>query len=226
MIKKRKPWQLENFWLFVCLSALFLVYPHAAQATIARYLLDLIFSGSILLAVYSQSHLPGLARKGYVSIGIAAAVSTWLPTSSGSVHVVTALLYTAFFGISVIAYCHQLLTDDDVDADTILGACCGYLLLGLFFATLYAVIYYFDPKAFSLPEDSSDSIFYHLSYFSFVTLTTLGYGDILPATPTTQMLAAYEAVVGQIFVTVVVAAIVGAHVSNRDRYKGDANSVK
>ena len=94
-----------------------------------------------------------------------------------------------------------------VTADRIVAAMCAYLFLGMFWATLFALIHEFVPAAFHFPEGTS----VHptdFTYFSFVTLTTLGYGDITPVSPLARSLAYMEAVFGQIFIAVVIARLV------------------
>lgn len=102
-----------------------------------------------------------------------------------------------------------------VTLDTICAALCTYLLIGIIFASAYSLLELYDTKAFNTPgsvpfsERSEDSI-----YFSFVTLTTLGYGDITPASPGARTLAMFEAILGQFFLTVLVAWLVGLYIAS------------
>jgi hypothetical protein len=95
----------------------------------------------------------------------------------------------------------------------ILAAVTVYLLIAFSFATIYNVAFQFDFRSFRLPEwiaaGSAEVLRTEMIYFSLVTLATLGYGDILPSSPFTQMLAVLEAVTGQFFMTVLVAWLVG-----------------
>ena len=101
----------------------------------------------------------------------------------------------------------------EVTTNTILGSVCVYLLLALAWAVSYVLLQAFDGNAFSLPaSDAARTQRGHLVgdmstfvYYSFVTLTTMGYGDILPVSHTARGLATCEAVVGQIYLTVLVA---------------------
>jgi uncharacterized membrane protein len=101
--------------------------------------------------------------------------------------------------------------------DSIFATVAAYLLLALLFAQLYLCLVTWDPASFSLPVDAVDRpdrlLQSDMTYFSLVTLATVGYGDILPATPTARMLAMFEAVVGQFYVAVVVALFVGMYSS-------------
>jgi hypothetical protein len=104
-----------------------------------------------------------------------------------------------------------------------------YLLIGFAWATLYGGVYMADPAAFDIPttlsaaSKSAESMVQDersgLFYFSFVTLSTLGYGDITPVSPVAMALATMEAIVGQLFLVVVVAATVAKSVAQDQRTK-------
>jgi hypothetical protein len=98
--------------------------------------------------------------------------------------------------------------------DSILGAVCGYLFLGLAWAVLYSLIEGFRPGSFEISPklvtggEVTRPLPHVLTYFSFVTLTTVGYGDINPVSPATRTLAWMEAVTGQFYLAVIVAGLV------------------
>ena len=100
-----------------------------------------------------------------------------------------------------------------VTLDVILAAVTVYLLIAISFATIYNIAFQFDFRSFRLPEwieaGPAEVLRTEMIYFSLVTLATLGYGDILPSSPFTQMLAVLEAVIGQFFMAVLVAWLVG-----------------
>src|SRR5215813_9047833 len=117
--------------------------------------------------------------------------------------------------IMVLAY---IFRSPRVTLDVMLAAMTAYLLIALSFAALYTLVFHLDPQSFRLPEwikgESIEAVSTDMIYFSLVTLATLGYGDILPSSPFTQMLAVLEAVIGQFFMTVVVAWLVGMFISH------------
>ena len=101
-----------------------------------------------------------------------------------------------------------------VDLDRLMGSLCIYLLLGVLWAAYYALLQLLDPNAFHYTATPAQALpASHFLYHSFVTLTTLGYGDIVPVSPLARTAAYLEAVVGQIYLTVLVASLVGRHVS-------------
>lgn len=89
----------------------------------------------------------------------------------------------------------------------------AYLLIGLLFALLYTVIARADPTLFVPVQDLDERN--GLFYFSFVTLTTIGYGDITPAADWVRSIAVLEGLTGQIFLVVLVARLVGMEIAQR-----------
>ena len=99
-----------------------------------------------------------------------------------------------------------------VDANRLTGAVCVYLLLGVSIGLLNILVYKFAPDAFrGLSGDSTQWHGLDLLYYSFVTMTTLGYGDITPVAPMAKALAYLAAVVGQLYVAILIGALVGLY---------------
>jgi hypothetical protein len=92
-----------------------------------------------------------------------------------------------------------------VTTDSVMGAACAYLLFGICFALIYATVGQFTPHGFFGAGKSPTSDFL---FFSFTTLTTVGYGNLIPANPVGQSLSMVEALSGQIYLVVVVARLV------------------
>lgn len=129
--------------------------------------------------------------------------------STGLLHLVLLLL---FFGSLTYSCAHRVLfRGGHIDSNKIFGGIAIYLLLGLVWSMLYLIVLELIPEsihgiAFNSWEDS----FYQVTYFSYVTLTTLGYGDISPTHPITQALAYLEAISGTFYMAIVVASLIGA----------------
>jgi hypothetical protein len=108
----------------------------------------------------------------------------------------------------------QVLFSGVIDRNTIVGAVCIYLLMGVIWALLYMFVAQFVPDAFSgIRQDIWHANFTNTIYFSFVTLTTLGYGDITPVAPISRFLVYMEAIVGVFYMAILVASLIGARVS-------------
>lgn len=119
-----------------------------------------------------------------------------------------------FFLVIVVSLIRQIATARRVSTGVILGSVAGYLLLGLLFSIFIIFIMQNDPGSFSAPPKQASETEESIStsvpvYFSFVTLATLGYGDIVPLKPYTRSLATLIAVTGQFYIAVIVALLVG-----------------
>ena len=111
----------------------------------------------------------------------------------------------------------RVLFTGTIDGNKIVGAICIYLLLGLIWAILYLFIAEMSPGAFNGVDQAPwlDN-FATAIYFSFVTITTLGYGDISPVLPLARFLVFMEAVVGVFYMAILVASLIGVSLSDRD----------
>ena len=120
-------------------------------------------------------------------------------------------------GVSLIFYCgmayaaaRQVLFIGDIELNTVIGTVAVYLLLGIIWSVLYLIALEFWPAGIKGIEyqDWRDN-FGNTAYFSYVTMTTLGYGDFSPAIPITRALAYLQAITGTFYMAVVVASMVG-----------------
>jgi hypothetical protein len=129
------------------------------------------------------------------------------------------LIPTFFIGYAILTILAGIFRDRRFSLDGVMGALGGYLLIGLAFGHLYCLAEALHPDSFYLagrlgplpagPEQRHSL----LTYYSLVTLTTLGYGDITPQSVPSRTLAWLEAVVGQFYVAVIIAGLVGLRVS-------------
>jgi len=122
----------------------------------------------------------------------------------------TSLLSLLLFLVVVLA---QTLRTGPVTFQRIQGAIAAYLLLGILWATAYALLGDLRPGAFSGPVSLADGPRAYF-YFSFVTLTTVGYGDVLPVHPAARSLAMLEAVTGPLYLAILVARLVSLAVAS------------
>jgi hypothetical protein len=103
-----------------------------------------------------------------------------------------------------------------ISANRIIGAVSLYLLLGVFWAVAYTVVEIANPGSFDgLTVRYGQGWDSDWLYFSFVTMTTLGYGDMLPLSAIARMLAYVQAVFGQFYIAILVAGLVSAYLSRR-----------
>ena len=124
------------------------------------------------------------------------------------------VLLSVFYLFLVIEFFKQLLHAKKVNGAVIVVSLCLYLIIGLFWGGLYCLLQSIHHgQAFSgtLLENAGTNSLYLFNYFSMVTLTTLGYGDITPQIPGAASLCQMEAIVGQFYTAVLVAWLVGMY---------------
>jgi Ion channel len=142
-------------------------------------------------------------------IAIAMDLGSWvLPVAEAWAQGASLLSLLLLLGI-VLA---QTLRRGPITFHRIQGAVAAYLLLGVIWAHAYSLLAILRPGAFSGPVDTADGP-RALLYFSFVTLTTVGYGDVLPVHPVARSLAVLEAVVGPLYLAILVARLVSLAVA-------------
>ncbi len=169
---------------------------------------------------------------GLVLRGLATALAllylgvNWLPIGpSPEIRALAHGSAAAFLVVVATFITRNLWEQRRVGADAIIGALAGYLLLGLIWSAAYALVEVLIPGSFRgletawiPPEGVSTepvgSIQPQLLYFSFVTLTTLGYGDLSPGSPVAASLSVLEAVVGQLYIAVLIARLVALSTTN------------
>lgn len=144
------------------------------------------------------------------------------PLARGTLPIVTDVCGIAFLGATIGGILADIFTRKEITADTVFGASAVYLLIGLWFARAFMLIVHLDPGAFAISdaleielqnEDFRRSGLLH--YFSLITLTTVGYGDIAPVAPIARNLAAVEAVIAQLFIAAVIARLVAMYTTVR-----------
>lgn len=131
------------------------------------------------------------------------------------------IINIAFFSFIVGSLVSQVAKAKTVTVKVILEAINGYLLVGIVFATTIAIIGQYDHTAFSFYGSESPSspvgpsLSKHL-YYTFITMTTVGYGDMLPVAPYARSLATLIAITGQFYLGIIVAMLVGKYASQRN----------
>lgn len=102
--------------------------------------------------------------------------------------------------------------ENEVTIDLIMAAACAYILLGMIWAYAYYFLESFHPDSFSTVENFADDLV-DFNYYSFVTLTTVGYGDVLAITRAARALSIFEAITGQLYLAIMISRLVGLHAS-------------
>jgi hypothetical protein len=182
---------------------------------------------SILLLAGTVVSVSGSRAGKLAAIGIAlpTAVLSVLHGFSGSspMGVARHLLTMVFLGYAIVVMLRFIFGRQRVTTNTICAALCIYLLFGTVWALAYSVTDTFDPDAFRSSIAGTPQAFSQFGigsgqtmpvlYLSFCTLTTLGYGDIVPISPMARVFAVLEAITGQLYLAVLVSRLVGLHIA-------------
>jgi voltage-gated potassium channel len=203
--------RIENSPFFFLLAALLLqmmTVPFFGGELRPSPLLNIIYSVVLACGVWAASG----SRSGLwvaLTIGVPALSLRWAEQFLPVLEVpalIAALVFVSFVTWQLAKAAARQRT---VTADTVCAGLCVYLLAGLAWTYGYALAQVSDPGALAPGPDALETR--DLFYFSFVTLTTLGFGDFVPTSPAARMLVTMEAIFGQLFVAVFIARLVGLH---------------
>lgn len=208
----------DNYiWLLSAMLLLLLVGSLGEQT--GNYLLTRLMGVSmmaiVLVAVWSleRGRIPFSSRAGITILFIVIESSEFFfeRYDMGLLQLGTLLLFTI---VSIVICCRQVLFTGSVDRNKIVGAVCIYMLMGIAWGQAYLMVENIFPG--SIPALSGvhwrDNTGNAL-YFSYVILTSLGFGDIVPAQPLARHLAYLQAITGQFYVAIVVASLIGARLT-------------
>jgi len=151
------------------------------------------------------------------AIGFLTLVSIWLELSNATSELilVSRLLFSfMLFSCFCIVLIKQLLKIKKVNLRFILGPLLGFLYLGIIGGILFETIHFLDIKSFQLVDGFSGYSFY---YFSFISITTVGYGDITPITPPAQSLTLVMNIIGQFYLAIVIGVFVGKYINVKSK---------
>ena len=208
----------EGRFLYLLLTLLcYLLFTPYLQGFFRLRLLYYIFLTITLVAGILAIRVNRAQTVFAVGLAIPMIISIWIAYARPSpfwmlVTGVITLLFLIFITVSIL---HFVFTTQAVTHHVIFAAVSGYLLMGFTWSILYALLELLTPGAFSKAPTIPMAQPGFFIYFSFVTLTTLGYGDITPLTPEAEAMVVGEALIGQIYMTVLMAWLMGLYVSRK-----------
>jgi hypothetical protein len=208
--------------LLVTLIGLLMILSWAAETGHRGPLLRIATSAVLLGGVYAVS-----GRRTHTILGLAVAIPAlvigwawellgwhWLLVSNLALTALFLFLITLFV-LGAVGRREQ------VDADTVLGGVCVYLLFVVAFMYTHGLVEVLSPDSYRLAgsrleiSSTGTSLFVQFFYFSMVTITTLGYGDMVPTGGFARLLCGLEAIFGQLFVAIFIARLVSLYTMNR-----------
>jgi len=209
----------DRFLILVCLilGQLVLV-PILSRFVAAHIFLEMFLTAIVISMLYAISH-----KKGQVIVGMFLAImmlaSLWSQYfyQNKGIAVFGMIAGALFIALVIANLLGFILKAEAVNREIIYAAMLLYLLAALMWAFVYTVIELVDPASFNIDLSRPQEYLSVFQYYSFVTITTLGYGDITPGTEVAKAFSALEAVVGQLYLVVAVAWLVGMYVSKKSK---------
>ena len=156
-------------------------------------------------------------RKPLFIVAVIAFITEWISEwiDASVLHYFSLFVNVIFFQIIVIKLIIQIAKSKKADAGVIFESINGYLMMGLMFVTWIAVSMLYDPGSFNFSVENPTAP--DFTYFTFVTMTTLGYGEITPAVPYAKSLSILISTSGQIYIAVIIAMLVGKYAANQNK---------
>jgi len=220
MLSFKKIWSDDRgfIWLLVIMVLTIIV----AQFSIGRMWAELLFVRfSFLLftiiALASSVFAPAEKRIGYGIAILLFLFSAFLAEiNTPAILFIHGVLITAYMSLIFVLVVKQIMRGGSITVRKILGGVAAYILLGHLWASVYVTIYQINPSAFQMNDDiiSPHESLKQLSYFSFVSLTTIGYGDITAIAPIARAMVILEGLLGQLFPAIFIAKLVSLQIEH------------
>jgi hypothetical protein len=186
------------------------LFPVEHESTVYSITISIMFFAGVLSLEVKRKFMIWIAAGAFVTEWFAEYFElAYLEEISRTTNIV-------FFMLMVVLFLVQIAKNAEVDVGVIIQAVIGYLLLGMLFTILIASIHRHYPEAYNFDMHENFTISDY-NYYSFVTLSTLGYGDISPQIPISKSLAILETIFGQLYLTIIIALLVGKLLSGKSR---------
>ena len=185
---------------------------------VARILIDAFMTAIVVSLAYTISNRKVHLFAG-TFFGLLLLVSLWLPAASQNKWLAASGMAAGAicFAVGMASLLDFIQKSGEVNREVIYASILLYLLAAFMWAFVYTLLELIDPNSFNIVSDQPAELLLMFEYFSLVTITTLGYGDIAPVTQVARSFATLEAIVGQLYLVVAVAWLVGMYVSKRTR---------
>jgi hypothetical protein len=214
--------QYEGNFLYLLVSMILMILVSSTLShmneSLAHLIWELMIMGTLILGVWTLAHdkawfYTGVALSAIIVILVIVAEVS----KTAWIAYLIILCWYVFYLMAFTFTVKAVLMTREITANNIIGAICIFMMAAYLWGMAYNVIAIIEPEAFRGldPAEPISGKFTQLNYFSFVTITTLGFGDISPVLPIAQSLAVLEAMFGQFFIAIFVAGMVGIHVANK-----------
>jgi voltage-gated potassium channel len=198
------------FWLI----ALILLFPYMEIVPFGELIFIVLITAFLLAALYSVSDRPSQVAVGFL-LAVPTLLCSWTYVfiQTQKIWVAMLLTLTVFFAYIVLAMLHRVITVRQVTMVELYRAVMIYIMISVIFGLMYLLLEILAPHSFQINAGPSDP--QSLFYFSFVALSTAGFGDITPVTPLSRSLVSIELLVGVMYMAVLIGLLVNAHYSAR-----------
>ena len=205
-------------YLTLAMVLILLLVPFLKVGAVRLTILTVLVSAVLALGIYVVSD----NRRNLIIatvLGLTWFVLSWIPilfsVQSLTLTCISSGLLILFYGFTAVVILGFVHRADRVTSDVLFGAVATYMLIGGAFGTLYVMMEAIAPGSFAMasgrnPGGAVD--FFDLLYFSYTTLTTLGYGDITPASAPAQAFAVVEAIMGVMYLAIIISRLVGLYI--------------
>ncbi len=200
--------------VLVCL----IIFQPLVETMVGRFLVEVLFVVALLAGLRAVQIKRGLFRfEMYLMIASILIGYSGTVLNNDFLFSVGLAGESLFLALVAMIILSDLFKVTKVSGDTLAGAVCVYLLIGLIWSYLYLLVEICVPGSFSFTQGDARlqlwvaKEFYPFFYLSLVTLTTVGYGDLLPVGTMARTLATLEGILGQVYLTILVARLVGMH---------------
>jgi voltage-gated potassium channel Kch len=208
-----------SLFLAVLVAVIFIVLPLSGVGLVERFLVNIAFS-LMLISGAVAAHRHAVLTWIIATLAIAGLVVRWLGVCISSFHhpLLDAVLTVLLFGCLVVVLLLQVFRAGPITIHRVLGAVSAYLSIGIAWGFAYFATSLRNPDSvqFAHAPNLHEMPVGRYVYFSFVTLTTLGYGDAVPIDPVARSLAVAEALTGQLYPAVLIAGLLGLALQSRN----------
>ena len=210
----QKSWENRFLFVLVAILGFLILSPLLDNFFRLSLLLDIFLTIIFISAIYAVSQ-----KRHYFFIGtlliLPLLLATWtkhflMSPALSLIGTCSGILFFAFMVITIVSFVFK---QTRVTLNVINASVVVYLLMAMMWTMLFILVEKVQPGSFSTLKIHAEESTYNFFYYSFVTITTLGYGDITPSTEIARSLALLEAVIGQIYLVVLVARLVGIHIA-------------
>ncbi len=206
--------RFRHSYLLASLMLLLFAYPFVGDHRLGDWSLRIVLVGTMVTSILACAE-----RRREIVIGCALVAAQQAVDVFGRPGPRVDNVMSAALGFLVFAYVTVLMLrrifgrTGRVTTDTIAGSISAYLLLGVTWSFAYTLLELAEPGSFMLGDTPVSAELERCIGFSFITLTTLGYGNVAPATERADVMCSTQAILGQVYLTVLVARLVALHMA-------------